>query len=47
MDMAGELEASSEVDETDGEAAADIGGVRGEIYCAGVACSTACNMIAI
>ena len=38
---------SSEVDEIEGDAVFDIGGVRGVVYGTGAACSKVCNMIAV
>jgi hypothetical protein len=49
MAMVCELVSFREADETDGDAAFEIGGVRGVVYGAGADCegSTVCNMIAI
>ena len=47
IDMAAGLVSSREVDETDGDAVFDIGGVSGVVYGTGADCSKVCNMIAV
>jgi hypothetical protein len=47
IDMAAGAESFSEVDEMDGDAVFDIGGVSGVVYGTGVDCSIVCIMIAV